>query len=835
MVGCLSSLSAAITYLIYIWISKNDLSLENFGFFCVAGAFHWLPYTMVAYVSVFNSTPTDPVSSAFLIAASYAAHGFILSFFTCLFNYYLHRQAETKEKYLKSWFAHRLNVSLHVRFAKFLSGTEAFAMYLRLLGAKIGQNCSIRSINPILDPQLISIGDGVHLGDFSRITPGLYSQDGYTSAKIEIQDNSVLGSQSLILPGSVIEKEVILGAISVAPSNSVLQRGGVFLGSQTPVMVRNIMFSLDDRIEEMDMQYKKILGNLAANLASTTLKVRSRYFHRIGVAGKGSLMLYNNIPGLPNHKIFSPGKSYPIIIRHSNCLSSDDDARIDPRGTAIRIFLNETDAQCPLLDLTLKTGKAFHARAIGDFATWLVCGVAAKEEYVKHAPHIRDAMWGSLRRADSYTELHYYSNICRLFRFENGEEMYVKFKLRPFDEKIGEDSGEVKPVGILPPETGTIPRDENDTRPLLFLAEDFKRRVSSPDRVRYILQLQIRPVPEDENTADIALDCTKPWDETEFPYTEVGEIIINEMLTKEESEGLEFNPFFRCHEVDVIRATSYNQSASIDHGRSVVYEICQHLRNSKPLPEAWRIFLDQSDVKLDFSSCPMAAKLEKKDLGKVTLARTCYMTLWLMSVQPLLQIFLPFFLMALVITVPFDFIFSINKNLKIWVLPLFWVFSGILGGLVCALTKWILVGKKEEGETDQIWSKTIFMDTIWQAIRTLAAEYFMGMTSGSFLLGIWMKTLGSEVAWDEGVYVDSMEALLNPEMVKIEKYGCVEREALLFGHIYEGEGGKVKYGKIEIEEGGFVGSRAVAMPGVTVETKGKLGVLSLAMKGEIVK
>jgi hypothetical protein len=64
--------------------------------------------------------------------------------------------------------------------------------------------------------------------------------------------------------------------------------------------------------------------------------------------------------------------------------------------------------------------------------------------------------------------------------------MYVKFKLRPYDETISGDFGKVEPIGILPPETRAIPRDDNDTRPLLFLAEDFQRRVSSPSGVHYI-------------------------------------------------------------------------------------------------------------------------------------------------------------------------------------------------------------------------------------------------------------------------------------------------------------------------------------------------------------
>ncbi|XP_068644032.1 uncharacterized protein [Aristolochia californica] len=395
-------------------------------------------------------------------------------------------------------------------------------------------------------------------------------------------------------------------------------------------MVKNIFHALDERIEEMDPKYRKIVGNLAGNLAITTMKVKSRYFHRIGVSGRGVLKLFDDLRGLPDHKMFRPGKTYPILVRHSNSLSADDDARIDARGAAVRI-LSDDDNQSPLLDLTLKTGKAFYARTIADFATWLICGLPAREEFVKRAPHVRDAVWGSLRLTDSYTQLHYYSNVVRLLRCSDGQEMYVKFKLRPLDESIGENSGEVEPTGILPPETGAIPRFEKDARPLLFLADDFQRRVNSSGGVKYVFQLQFRPVPSDEADRDRALDCTRPWDEVEFPFVDVGLITIDRNLSSEESERLEFNPFLRSHEVDILRATSCSQSASIDHGRSLIYEICQHLRNGEPLPAAWRAFLDQSDVKVDISGCPMAAasaealvQEKKLDTRKVTLERKWY-------------------------------------------------------------------------------------------------------------------------------------------------------------------------------------------------------------------
>ncbi|KAA3490579.1 AMP-dependent synthetase and ligase family protein [Gossypium australe] len=838
LVGFLSSFSAAILYFLYIWLSEKPHSLQHFAFACISGALHWIPFTVIAYAIMFASITVNPASFAVSVAISYLAHGLILSFLTGTLTRLLTERQQSKQSYVKIFIRHRITIACHLRFAHLLSGTEAFCMYLRLLGAKVGRHCSIRAINPISDPELVEIGAGVHLGDFSRIITGFYTRGGLIRRKVEVQDNSVVGSQSLVLPGSRVENDVILGALSVAPENSLLQRGGVYVGSQTPIMVKNTNHALDDRIEEMDMKYKKIVGNLAASLAVTTLKVKSRYFHRIGVAGNGYLKIYEKIEGFPDHNIFHPGKSYRVVVRHSNSLSADDDARIDARGAAIRIHLDENnDANTSVLDLTLKTGKAFYARTIADFATWLVCGLPAREEHVKRVPHIRDAVWMSLRHANSYAELHYYSNFVRLLRFSDGEERYVKFKLRPYDGSISEESGKVEPKGILPPETGAIPRDENDTRPLLFLAQDFQRRVNSGG-VRYIFQLQVRPVPSDEAARDVALDCTKPWDETEFPYIDVGEINLERNLTAEEAEALEFNPFRRCHVIDVIRASMSSQSASIDHGRSLIYEICQRLRNKEPLPEAWRIFLEQSDVKVDLSGCPMAAALEKKDTGKVTLERNWYQTSWSIFVQPLLQTVFPYSLLGLAISAPLTCVLHMKESEKFplhWLLPLLWVSSGIVAAITCAVAKWVLVGKKNEAETVRIWSKRVFMDTIWQAFRTLVGDYFMEMSSGSIIFLVWMKLMGSDIEVDQGMYVDSMGALLNPEMVDMERGGCVGRDALLFGHIYEGEGGKVKFGKIRIGEGGYIGSRAVAMPGVRVESGGNLTALTLAMKEEIVK
>ncbi|KAG4385254.1 hypothetical protein GLYMA_12G054833v4 [Glycine max] len=494
LVGFLSSLAAVIAYFLYIWFSKQPPSPQHFTFVCICGAFHWIPFTIFTYATMFSEVSSNPIIFAISFTSAYLLHGFILIILTTAFTRLL--KTCQKKTQFKTQLQCQMITSCHLRCAKLLSGTEAFCIYLRLLGAKIGKHCSIRAINRVSNPELMSIGDGVHLGDFSCVITGFHSSSGYVSGEVEVQDNSVIGSQSLILPGSLVQKNVILGALSVAPMNSTLQEGGVYIGSQSQVVIRNsVKNAYDEGIEEMDMVSKKRVGNLAA-------------------------------------------------------------------------------------------------------------------------------------------------------------------------------------------------------------------------------------------------------------------------------------------------------------------------------------------------------ALHKNDSQKVTLTRTWYQTFSALFTQPLLQTVLPHMVLGLAVFAPLNCVVYLKsaKNLPIyWLLPLFWIHSGALAALACVIAKWILAGKKKAGEAVPIWSQRITLDSTWQAIRTLVGDYFMDMTSGSFWFVLWMKLMGAKVDMEHAVYVDSMGALLNPEMVKIERGGCVGREALLFGHVYEGEGGMVKFGEIKIGEYGFAGSRAVAMPGVQIESEGNLSALSLAMKEEIIR
>ena len=151
LTGFLSSLASAIAYILYIRLFQIPASFQHFSFLCVCGAFHWIPFTVVAYATMFSDVPSNPIAFTISFTSAYLLHGLILTSLTCALTRLL--KFNQNQTHFKTWLRHQLTISCHHRFAKLLSGTEAFCLYLRLLGAKIGKHCSIRAINPVSNPK----------------------------------------------------------------------------------------------------------------------------------------------------------------------------------------------------------------------------------------------------------------------------------------------------------------------------------------------------------------------------------------------------------------------------------------------------------------------------------------------------------------------------------------------------------------------------------------------------------------------------------------------------------------------------------------------------------
>ena len=120
------------------------------------------------------------------------------------------------------------------RFVFSMSGPERRSAMLRSEGMKVGKDCFINTTTLSTEKFLIEIGDHV------VISTGTYliTHDGSAwvfrdkqpaldiFGKIKIGDNTFIGTASIILPGTTIGKNCIVGAGSVVrgrfPDNSVI-------------------------------------------------------------------------------------------------------------------------------------------------------------------------------------------------------------------------------------------------------------------------------------------------------------------------------------------------------------------------------------------------------------------------------------------------------------------------------------------------------------------------------------------------------------------------------------------------------------------------------------
>ncbi|EFJ28539.1 hypothetical protein SELMODRAFT_410953 [Selaginella moellendorffii] len=707
---------------------------------------------------------------------------------------------------------------------------------------------------------LLDLGSGSHLGDFAKVI----TSDNGCYAKLDVGTGCVVGAQSVLMPGSCMEESSWLGALSVATSGFTLKQGGVYLGVENPTMVYNhasVAHEQDSRIVAMDAEYRKTVANLSAHIGKTSHSVKSRYFHRAGICGKGRLTVLEDLDSsFPRHDVFSKGKSYSVVVRHSNSLSSDDDARPDARGASLRILRHDhSSVHESLVDLTLKTGQAFYARNIADFVTWLTTSSKRREEIVKDSPHRGDAVWDSLRLGNSYAELHYYSNVSRLFKSASSpkREWYVRFRMRPLDPQYGVDEGRIAREGVLPPDTGALPRRDKDERSPSYLRDDFARRLASPQGVDYVLQLQLRPVPDSLAERDLAIDCTRAWDEQAFPYVDVAAIHLDELVDPALTEAMRFNPRNGVPSLDMIPATSLRESASIDHGRSVAYDIAQYVRNGAELPGAWKALLRDSDVPLanDISNdgnigCPalsgclppnLAVLPETNCKTATATAKTRLKFGLIRSMQPLLQLLAPATLLGLsqlAALLPAALIAS-RAPRSDWLFLALVLLSYMVSALVLSLgsisARRILVGGRkgvQEKSRSELWGLRSLQDTVWQCVNSVACGYFLDLTKGSALSTGYLRQLGASID-TVGVYMDTLYAL-NPDRLSVKTGSSIGRDALLFGHVYEG-GGDVHFGSNSVGEYAFVGARSLLLPGSSLEDGAELRPLGLAMKNELVK
>jgi acetyltransferase-like isoleucine patch superfamily enzyme len=102
--------------------------------------------------------------------------------------------------------------------------------YYRLIGMEIGKNSLVGGI--IKDPGITKFGNNVTMGEYSIIYGHIHNyKDGKIIIKeVRIGNNCIIGAGSIIMPGSVLEDDVILAAGAVVIKNQILKKGKTYGG-----------------------------------------------------------------------------------------------------------------------------------------------------------------------------------------------------------------------------------------------------------------------------------------------------------------------------------------------------------------------------------------------------------------------------------------------------------------------------------------------------------------------------------------------------------------------------------------------------------------------------
>lgn len=111
----------------------------------------------------------------------------------------------------------------------FLNMPPIKVLFLKMIGCKIGKNVALSADEWIFDPYVTEIDDNTTIGARSIIL-GHIGERHLIIKKIKIGKNVLIGGDCFIMPGAIIEDNVILGAKSLVLKDQILKKDKIYAG-----------------------------------------------------------------------------------------------------------------------------------------------------------------------------------------------------------------------------------------------------------------------------------------------------------------------------------------------------------------------------------------------------------------------------------------------------------------------------------------------------------------------------------------------------------------------------------------------------------------------------
>ncbi len=121
-----------------------------------------------------------------------------------------------------------LNLATFV-YLPLLHSNYFLVWFYRGMGAKIGKG-TVLSTHRLWDCDLIEIGVDCLIGSNSSIAAHTIVGSAGRLRKVRIGSRVTIGANSSVMPGVVIEDDVVVGSNSLVPQGAHLESGGVYIG-----------------------------------------------------------------------------------------------------------------------------------------------------------------------------------------------------------------------------------------------------------------------------------------------------------------------------------------------------------------------------------------------------------------------------------------------------------------------------------------------------------------------------------------------------------------------------------------------------------------------------
>ena len=102
-------------------------------------------------------------------------------------------------------------------------------LFLRLAGLKAGKTALLPGTEVIYDPYLTEIGEQTLIGSYAKVTAHIV-ENKLIMKRVQVGNNCLIGADSFIMPGAVIEDGAVVGAKSLVLKDQVIGKGKVYGG-----------------------------------------------------------------------------------------------------------------------------------------------------------------------------------------------------------------------------------------------------------------------------------------------------------------------------------------------------------------------------------------------------------------------------------------------------------------------------------------------------------------------------------------------------------------------------------------------------------------------------